>query len=94
MKKFFSTKARPVFYWWLIWFAFLAAVVIRNQSIRIDRIQAYALSSLEHIEYELILRSRDLQVAKDRYYLLVSLTSMEFDGVELVTNTASVNAGD
>ncbi len=94
MKKFFSTKARPVFYWWLIWFAFLAGIVIRNQSIRIDRIQAYALSSLEHIEYELILRSRDLQVVKDRYYLLVSLTSMEFDGVELVTNTASADAGD
>ena len=94
MKKFFSTKARPVFYWWLIWFAFLAAGVIRKQEIQIDNIRAYALSSLESIEYELILRSRDLQVAKDRYYLLVSLTSMEFDGVEVVINNASANAGD
>jgi hypothetical protein len=94
MKKFFSTKARPVYYWWLMCFALLAGGVIRKQNNTIERVSAYALLSLESIRYELILRSRDLQLAKDRYYLLVSLTSIEFDGVEVVTNKASANAGD
>ena len=77
LTKFISGGARPIMVIWLIAFSLTAALTIYTKNTRHEEMYQYALALVEEVKYRDVLRLREFQELKERYYQLINFTSMD-----------------
>ena len=85
LRAFVMTPARYGFVTWLLSFAIMSAVIQFQTRQVYLRHHEYAMEAVEDMRYQVMLSMRDLVKVQERYFQLVDLTSMRYDGFELVT---------
>lgn len=85
LRAFVLTPAREMFVIWLLVFAVMGSVLQFQSRQAHLRHHEYAMEAVESMRYRVMLGMRDLVKVQERYFQLVDLTSLKYNGFELVT---------